>query len=177
MDNVVIGVSVFIILVLIFVWYKYYGPGCASCKSTKSSFKTCVSQGKKKPPIYVDSPAYEDVNMDLHDDETSHPEKFMRAEQEAMTRVQDMDNSDYNSYIKSQALDLKTVTNHQAWATEMAPFSGTATKIQEFDPGLYVDFRGLRRPQAIPQSKNAMFVTELGPNDFANNKPFNFNNS
>jgi hypothetical protein len=40
-----------------------------------------------------------------------------------------------------------------------------------------LDFRGLRRPQAIVQGSDSLFKTEIDATDLIDNKPFRFNDS
>ncbi len=80
---------------------------------------------------------------------------------------------DYGSYITDLVVDPRTRDNHQRWVEEMKPWSGTAMKVDDLDMENYVDFVGLRRPQAVVQY-NPLQLTEIDTYDLAKNKKFNF---
>jgi hypothetical protein len=86
---------------------------------------------------------------------------------------------DYNSYVKSLVADERLQDNHNKWVNEMLPWSGTARNVDNIDEAMAnsLSFVGLRRPQAILQSSDALFQTELDTSDLINNKPFRFNDS
>lgn len=83
------------------------------------------------------------------------------------------DSNDYNSYIRSLVCDDRMMANQAAWVKEVQPFSQTSLKINDFDIEPYVDFIGLRRPQAVAVY-NPTQLTELAPEDLASNKKFDF---
>lgn len=82
---------------------------------------------------------------------------------------------DYNSYVTDMVLDPRTRLNHQHWAREMAPYSGTAMMVDDMDEALEAttSFTGLRRPQAVAQD-NPWQLTERDANTFIGNTKFNF---
>lgn len=80
---------------------------------------------------------------------------------------------DYGSYITDLIVDPRTRDNHRRWVEEMKPWSGTAMKVDDLDMENYVDFTGLRRPQAVVQY-NPLQLTEIDTYDLAKNKKFNF---
>jgi hypothetical protein len=80
---------------------------------------------------------------------------------------------DYGSYVTDLVVDPRTRDNHQRWVEEMKPWSGVAMKVDNLEMDNYVDFIGLRRPQAVVQY-NPLFITEIGPEDLAVNPPFRF---
>ena len=80
---------------------------------------------------------------------------------------------DYDSYVTDQIIDKRMLENHRKWVSDLKPYTGTPTKIDDLDPGNYIDFRGLRRPQAVAQY-DPLFVTEIDTKSLANNKKFNF---
>lgn len=86
---------------------------------------------------------------------------------------------DYGSYVKSLVADERLQENHSKWVNEMLPWSGTARNVDNIDEAMAnsISFIGLRRPQAIVQSSDALFQTELDASDLINNKPFRFNDS
>jgi hypothetical protein len=86
---------------------------------------------------------------------------------------------DYESYVKSLVADERLQENHRKWVSEMMPWSGTARNVDTIDEAMAnsLDFRGLRRPQAIVQGSDALFKTEIDATDLIDNKPFRFNDS
>lgn len=85
----------------------------------------------------------------------------------------DAEANDYGAYMRSLVADDRMLANHAAWAKEVQPFSQTSIKINDFDIEPYVDFIGLRRPQAVAVY-NPTQLTELAPEDLAPNKKFEF---
>jgi hypothetical protein len=81
--------------------------------------------------------------------------------------------NDYGAYMRSLIADDRMLANHAAWAKEVQPFSQTSIKINDFDIEPYVDFIGLRRPQAVAVY-NPTQLTELAPEDLSPNKKFEF---
>jgi len=86
---------------------------------------------------------------------------------------------DYGSYVESLVVDDRLRDNQRKWVSEMLPWSGTASMVDNLDEAVAnsLDFRGLRRPQAIVQGADALFKTEIDATDLINNKPFRFNDS
>lgn len=84
-------------------------------------------------------------------------------------------NIDYSGYITDLVADPRTRENHQRWAEEMKPWSGTAMTVDNMDEAMEagVDFVGLRRPQGVQQN-NPHQLTERDSNTFAGNAKFNF---
>lgn len=80
---------------------------------------------------------------------------------------------DYGDYITDLVTDPRTRDNHKRWVEEMKPWSGTAMKVDNLDMENYVDFIGLRRPQAVVQY-NPLQLTEIDTYDLAVNPKFNF---
>lgn len=80
---------------------------------------------------------------------------------------------DYGSYITDLVVDPRTRDNHNRWVEEMKPWSGVAMKVDSLDMENYVDFQGLRRPQAVVQY-NPLQLTEIDTFDLSVNRPFNF---
>jgi hypothetical protein len=80
---------------------------------------------------------------------------------------------DYGTYVTDLVSDPRTRDNHRRWVEEMKPWSGVAMKVDTLDLEPYVDFRGLRRPQAVVQN-NPLQLTEIDTHDLAVNHPFNF---
>ncbi len=80
---------------------------------------------------------------------------------------------DYNSYVTDLIVDPRTADNHRRWVEEMKPWSGTAMKVDTLDMENYIDFQGLRRPQAVVQY-NPLQLTEIDTFDLSVNKPFRF---
>ena len=82
---------------------------------------------------------------------------------------------DYSGYITDLVADPRTRENHQRWAEEMKPWSGTAMTVDNMDEAMEAstDFIGLRRPQSIGQN-NPLQLTERDGNTFSSNAKFNF---
>ena len=80
---------------------------------------------------------------------------------------------DYDGYIAELIMDDRTRENHAKWVQEMRPWSGAIHNVDTFSAGDYLDWRGLRRPAPVTQVSN-LFVTEVGPDDLASNRKFNF---
>lgn len=80
---------------------------------------------------------------------------------------------DNNEYIIDQVVDDRILKNHREWVNEVTPWSGTATIIgaDEFNPGDYLNFQGLRRPRGVTQV-DPWQVTEVTETDLSDNKPF-----
>jgi hypothetical protein len=80
---------------------------------------------------------------------------------------------DNNSYIVDQVVDDRILKNHMEWVNEVTPYAGTASMIgaDEFNPGDYLDWRGLRRPRGVEQI-DPWQVTEVTETDLSDNKPF-----
>jgi len=80
---------------------------------------------------------------------------------------------DYNSFVTDLVVDPRTKDNHRRWVEEMKPWSGTAMKVDDLEMANYVDFQGLRRPQAVVQY-NPLQLTEIDTFDLSVNQPFRF---
>ena len=80
---------------------------------------------------------------------------------------------DYDGYIAKLIMDDRTRDNHAKWVKEMRPWSGAIHNVDTFNAGNYLAWQGLRRPQAVT-TVNPLYVTEVGPDELAENKKFNF---
>jgi len=80
---------------------------------------------------------------------------------------------DYDTYITDLVADPRTRENHRRWAEEMKPWSGTARQVDTLEMENYIDFIGLRRPQAVAQY-NPLQLTEIDTGDLIQNPKFNF---
>jgi len=89
------------------------------------------------------------------------------------TPAESEDGMTHMDYITDLVVDPRTRDNHRRWVEEMQPWSGVAMKVDTLDMENYVDFRGLRRPQAVVQY-NPMQLTEIDTADLAVNPKFNF---
>jgi hypothetical protein len=83
------------------------------------------------------------------------------------------DGMNYGDYVTDLVTDPRTRDNHRRWVEEMQPWSGVARKVDTLEMDNYVDFIGLRRPQAVVQY-NPMQLTEIDTSDLAVNPKFNF---
>jgi hypothetical protein len=83
---------------------------------------------------------------------------------------------DYDSYITDLVVDPRTRSNHQRWAEEMKPWSGTAKTVDNIDEAMEAssDWIGLRRPQPVAQCGNSLQLTERDTSTYASNSKFNF---
>ena len=79
---------------------------------------------------------------------------------------------DYNSHVTNLVADARVLENQHKWATEMGPWSGTAFSPDDIDElmGNSLPFVGLRRPQAVAQGPDALFITAVGAVDFISNQ-------
>lgn len=84
---------------------------------------------------------------------------------------------DYDSYLDSLVIDDRMLSNHSNWVNEMLPWAGTAQMVDTIDEALVnsLDWRGLRRPQAVTQDSNSLFQTEIGASDLIGHPKFSFN--
>jgi len=81
---------------------------------------------------------------------------------------------DYNGHITDLISGPRMRQNHANWVDEMRPWGGTTMKVDTLDVENYVPFTGLRRPQAVHQSDNRLFITEVDEGDLARHNKFNF---
>ncbi len=80
---------------------------------------------------------------------------------------------DYDGYVTDLVVEPRVKDNHKKWAKEMEPWSGGLRQVDDLDMSNYVDYIGLRRPQAVAVY-NPTQLTEIGTSDLASNKKFNF---
>jgi hypothetical protein len=80
---------------------------------------------------------------------------------------------DYNTYVTDLIADPRLRENQRRWVEEMKPWAGTAMTVDNLDLEPYVDFTGLRRPQAVVQF-NPLQLTEVDASDLSVNAPFRF---
>jgi len=84
----------------------------------------------------------------------------------------DTDDLDYsNIHVHNLVADARTRENQQKWVAEMGPWSRCPRAVDTLDMEVYLDFKGLQRPQGTPQV-SPYFVTEIGANDLAGNRTF-----
>lgn len=83
---------------------------------------------------------------------------------------------DYETFLDNLVIDERLLHNHSSWVNEMLPWSGTAKSVDNIDEAMAnsLPFVGLRRPQAVVQSPDALFQTEIDASYLAGNAPFNF---
>lgn len=83
---------------------------------------------------------------------------------------------DYQTMVQDLVIDPRTRENHNQWVEEMAGWTGTTTmKVDSFEPQLYLNWQGLRMPQAGVGQYNPLQLTEVDDSMLAVNKPFHFN--
>ena len=81
----------------------------------------------------------------------------------------------YQDMITDLVVDPRTRENHGLWVNEMKGWSGTTTmKVDTFEPELYLNWQGLRMPQAGVGQYNPMQLTEVDDSMLARNHRFNF---
>lgn len=84
--------------------------------------------------------------------------------------------ADWDTMITDLVVDPRTRMNHKLWVDEMQGWSGTTTmKVDTFEPQLYLNWRGLRMPQAGVGQVNPLQLTEVDDTMLAVNKDFRFN--
>jgi hypothetical protein len=82
---------------------------------------------------------------------------------------------DYQTMITDLVVDPRTRENHRQWIGEMTGWSGTTTmKVDILEPELYLDWHGLRMPQAGVGQYNPLQLTEVDDTDLAKNRDFRF---
>lgn len=82
------------------------------------------------------------------------------------------DGFNYDDMIVTQNVGEKEQKLHLEWATERRPYSGVArSPDDEFEVQNYIKWSGIRMPQATYQSRNALFITDIQPEDLAKNPP------
>lgn len=82
----------------------------------------------------------------------------------------------YDDMITDLVVDPRTKLNHMMWVDEMQGWSGTTTmKVDNFEPQLYLNWVGLRLPQAGVGQYNPLQLTEVDDTMLAVNKDFRFN--
>lgn len=82
------------------------------------------------------------------------------------------DGFDYDDLIMTQNVGEKEQKLHLEWAVQRRPYSGIPRSVDdEFEIQNYINWRGVRLPQATFQSRNALFQTEVTPEDLAKNPP------
>ena len=148
----------------------------------------------QKPDVYPMPDVYQ--KPDVH----QKPDRIANAEREQWFAATDADSSnsfntelaqelhsgtvqfnsaqpgiDYPSYITDLIADPRTRENHEQWAREMKPWSGSTNVVDDMHEALEagIDFIGLRRPQAVAQY-NPYQVTELDASNLIANPKFNF---
>ena len=105
--------------------------------------------------------------------ETFNPEMMHDIQADSMQYHTTSPALDYDTYVTDLVIDPRTRDNHRKWVEEMKPWSGTAMKVDDLDMENYVEFTGLRRPQAVVQH-NPHQLTEIDSDDLAKNAKFNF---
>lgn len=82
---------------------------------------------------------------------------------------------DYQTMITDIVVDPRTRENHRQWIDEMTGWSGTTTmKVDILEPELYLNWTGLRMPQAGVGQYNPLQLTEVDDTDLAKNRDFRF---
>lgn len=103
-------------------------------------------------------------------------EKMTNAADDTMQHFETAPAIDYQTMVTDLVVDPRTRMNHAQWVDEMKGWSGTTTmKVDRFEPQLYLNWQGLRMPQAGVGQYNPLQLTEVDDTDLAVNRPFNFN--
>lgn len=86
--------------------------------------------------------------------------------------------TDYASHITDLVVDPNMRRNHDAWVRDTKPFSAmSASFVDDMDEAVAasLSYQGLRRPQAVAQGRDALFITEADSDLLASqHKKFNF---
>lgn len=192
--GVALIVAVIVVVIFLIVWYSKSGFEVDPQNAYVMQNRELVARAGYRNDAYKQIGA---LTAQLERTNTK-PEQIAQAESEAWfesqrekgvsnfdpTAPQDAGNNlaaehapgsamDYQSHITDLIIDPRTRDNHRKWASEVRPFSGVAKSVDTLDLENYVDFRGLRRPQAVAQN-NPLMVTEMGADDLSGNKKFNF---
>lgn len=184
MQEIVIAV---LILVLIVLFYVYYSKSKASSTSKEGFRFDDPSRHQSHERIVRKNPnnVHNKVPRKL-----TVEEKFMNEQTEWSTGMQEKrienfsveqmnsptmyhnqtTDTDYDEVVQS-TIDQKTRDNHRQWASTSGAkiHNAVPRKVDDLEIGNYVPWLGLRRPQAIPLSEERLLITELGPEDFADN--------
>ena len=84
-------------------------------------------------------------------------------------------NDGYLDYISDLVTDKRTRENHKLFVEEMTPWSRcSAVNVDKFNPGDFITFQGLQRPQGVAQL-NPLLVTDMDADDLANNGQLVYN--
>lgn len=103
-------------------------------------------------------------------------EKMSNPSEDTMQHSETAPAIDYQAMITDLVVDPRTRMNHSQWVNEMRGWTGTTQmKVDILEPELYLDWNGLRMPQAGVGQYNPLQLTEVDDTDLAKNKPFRFN--
>jgi hypothetical protein len=103
-------------------------------------------------------------------------EKMTEPSTDTMQHFETAPALDYSTMITDLVTDSRTRENHEQWVNEMKGWNGTTTmKVDTFEPQLYLNWQGLRMPQAGVGQFNPLQLTEVDDTMLAVNKDFRFN--
>ncbi len=103
-------------------------------------------------------------------------EKMTNIDEDTMQHFETAPAQDHMTMIQDLVVDPRMRDNQELWAQEMRGWSGTSTiKADTFEPQLYLNWQGLRMPQAGVGQVNPLQLTEVDDSDLAVNRPFKFN--
>ena len=79
-------------------------------------------------------------------------------------------NYDYNNMVEKIAVDEDVSSNHKKYVKEANAYQG-ARVFGEIDMAQQVSWIGLRRPEGVYQSKDALFITEIDQETLGKDRP------
>jgi len=187
MEYVLIGVIVAILIVVIFLGYQYEKSGF---ENEGHYVQLMMEDPSRQQQMETMSKwGFDERNINYHDAKkraeagylANEDAKYMqhmipeeKHEQEYKEHFTSVESDEDYTEALVGTLDKRTFESHREFVDNTAPYSSVPRNVDTFEPGDYVPFTGLRRPQGVPQSQYRLQVTELDGENFKDNKPFNF---
>lgn len=160
MDNLVVVLSLIIVVLVLYIVYKYM--------SVSKEAKLTHAQ-----PIKSHGVSHFTKRERYH--EPTHEERHMAEQLEKTTASsRDMAGVESHSSMLMQTIGNNAEARHRDWVSQVKPHSSVPRNHDSFNPGDYVKFTGLQRPVAIKQRHDAHFITEVDGNHFEDNKKLRF---
>lgn len=189
MQEIVIAVLILVLIVLFYIYYKKSSSSSTSTsKFTTSgtesfgSLSDTMSRSKshrnivKKNPNHIQRKLTVEENFMNDQTEWSTGMQGNRVENFSVEQMNSptmyhntTTDTDYDEAVQA-TIDPKMRENHKQWVdnTSSKIFSAVPRKIDDLEIGNYVSWL-LRPPRPIPLSEERLLITELGPEDFAEN--------
>ena len=166
MDNYLLAILVLLCIYIIYTQYH-----------TFSNFGAFSAFSAFSVPGHLNSPAFNQDKIQkrielrnterngLHTLEPQQLNKSVTHEQSFSNPDDNTDhktasNYDYNNMVEKQAVDEDVVSNHKKYVSEANTYQG-ARVFGELDMSQQISWIGLRRPEGVYQSKDALFITEV----------------